>query len=72
MPDAVAGFILAGGESRRMGTEKARLVLDGQGFVERIARELSSVSSSIKVVGDKLSAAELKLPLTADRHSSCA
>lgn len=61
MVDAVAGFILAGGESRRMGTEKARLVLDGQSFVERIARELSSVTSSIKVVGDKVSQAELKL-----------
>ena len=61
MLDAVAGFILAGGESRRMGTEKARLVLDGQSFVERIARELSSVTSSIKVVGDKVSPAEIKL-----------
>ena len=62
MPNAVAGFILAGGESRRMGTEKARLVLNGQSFVERIAGELSSVTSSIKVVGDKVSAAELNLP----------
>ena len=61
MLDAVAGFILAGGESRRMGTEKARLVLDGQSFVERIVRELSSVTSSIKVVGDKVSPAEIKL-----------
>ena len=61
MLDAVAGFILAGGESRRMGTEKARLVLDGQSFVERIARELSSVTSSIKVVGDKVSPAEINL-----------
>jgi molybdopterin-guanine dinucleotide biosynthesis protein A len=61
MLDAVAGFILAGGESRRMGTEKARLVLDGQSFVERIGRELSSVTSSIKVVGDKVSPAEIKL-----------
>ena len=63
MLDAVAGFILAGGESRRMGTEKARLVLDGQTFVERIARELSSVTSSVKVVGDKVSPAELDLPI---------
>ena len=59
--DAVAGFILAGGESRRMGTEKSRLFLNGQSFVERIARELSGVISSIKVVGDKVSQAELKL-----------
>ena len=63
MLDAVAGFILAGGESRRMGTEKSRLVLNGQSFVERIARELSGVISSIKVVGDKVSPAELKLHL---------
>lgn len=60
MLDAVAGFILAGGESRRMGTEKSRLIFGGQSFVERIARELSGVSSSIKVVGDKVSPAELK------------
>lgn len=63
MLDAVAGFILAGGESRRMGAEKSRLVLNGQSFVERIARELSGVTSSIKVVGDKVSPAELKLHL---------
>jgi len=46
-----------------MGTEKARLVLDGQSFVERIARELSSVTSSIKIVGDKVLPAELNLPI---------
>ena len=63
MLDAVAGFILAGGASRRMGTEKARLLLNGQSFVERIARELSSVTSSIKVVGDRVSPAELNLPI---------
>jgi len=63
MVDAVAGFILAGGESRRMGIEKARLILDGQTFVERIAGELSRVTSSIRIVGDKFSPAELNLPI---------
>jgi molybdopterin-guanine dinucleotide biosynthesis protein A len=63
MVEAVAGFILAGGESRRMGTEKSRLVLDGQSFVERIARELACVTSSIKIVGDKVTPAELNLHL---------
>ena len=52
MQDAIEGFILAGGESRRMGTDKSRLVLDGQSFVERIARELRVVASSIRVVGN--------------------
>ena len=34
--DSIEGFILAGGASRRMGTHKARLTLNGQTFVERI------------------------------------
>ena len=61
MPDAISGFILAGGKSRRMGTDKSRLVLNDQTFVERIARELSAVASSVRVVGDNT--AELKLPI---------
>jgi len=47
----IAGFILAGGESRRMGTDKSRLVLNGESFVERIAAELETVTSKVTVVG---------------------
>jgi len=54
--ESIAGFILAGGESRRMGTDKWRLVLDGQNFVERIANAISAVTplriSPITVVGN--------------------
>jgi molybdopterin-guanine dinucleotide biosynthesis protein A len=50
--DSIAGFILAGGESRRMGTDKWKLMLDGRSFVERIAGELSGVTSSVSVVGN--------------------
>lgn len=45
------GFILIGGQSRRMGTDKARLVLAGQTFVQRIAGELSPATSSVTIVG---------------------
>ena len=38
---SVGAVILAGGESRRMGTDKAALTLDGQRFLDRIAGELS-------------------------------
>jgi molybdopterin-guanine dinucleotide biosynthesis protein A len=62
MLDAIEGFILAGGNSRRMGTDKSRLILNGQSFVERTARELAAVTSSIKVVGSDLSEDALKLP----------
>lgn len=49
--DSIEGFILAGGQSRRMGTDKSLLTIDGQTFVERIATELSAVASSVTVVG---------------------
>jgi len=49
--DSIEGFILAGGASSRMGTNKARLSLGGQTFVERIAGALSLVASSVRIVG---------------------
>jgi molybdopterin-guanine dinucleotide biosynthesis protein A len=48
---SIAGFILAGGQSRRMGTDKSQLLIDGQTFVERIANELARVTTDISVVG---------------------
>ena len=50
--DSIEGFILVGGASRRMGTDKARLTLNGLSFVERIAGEVSQITDSISVVGD--------------------
>lgn len=49
--DSIEGFILAGGQSRRMGTDKSRLIIEGQSFGERIAHELAPVTSSQKIVG---------------------
>ena len=39
--ERIGAVILAGGESRRMGADKAALTLDGQRFLDRIAGELS-------------------------------
>ena len=47
----IAAFILAGGESRRMGADKSQLLLDGESFLERIAAELAKVTKEIIVVG---------------------
>jgi molybdopterin-guanine dinucleotide biosynthesis protein A len=47
----IAAFILAGGASRRMGTDKSQLILDGKSFVERIAAALAEISANITVVG---------------------
>lgn len=45
------GFILAGGESRRMGTDKSQLLIDHQTFTERIAQTLLQLTDSVAIVG---------------------
>jgi molybdopterin-guanine dinucleotide biosynthesis protein A len=68
--DSIAGFILAGGESRRMGTDKAGLKLNGQSFLDRIAEKVSEVTTSVSIVGSNASAVQLKdsskLPIVPD------
>jgi len=49
--DEIEAFILIGGASSRMGSDKAQLKLGGRSFVELIASALSSISPSIKLVG---------------------
>jgi molybdenum cofactor guanylyltransferase len=65
----VEGFILAGGASSRMGTDKARLELDGLNFVERIESALASITTRASLVGavDK-GAAWPGLPVVSDVH----
>jgi molybdopterin-guanine dinucleotide biosynthesis protein A len=50
LPPLVGG-ILVGGSSRRMGTAKALLDWEGESFIERIARTLSSVVPEIALLG---------------------
>jgi molybdopterin-guanine dinucleotide biosynthesis protein A len=47
----VEGFILVGGRSSRMGTDKSRLQFGGQTSVERIAGELRLITPRISLVG---------------------
>jgi molybdopterin-guanine dinucleotide biosynthesis protein A len=66
MLDAIEGFILAGGGSRRMGTDKSRLLFNGLTFADRIAQQLSPLTSSIQVVGDNTPAPGSKLQTAPD------
>ncbi len=52
---AVAGILLTGGRSRRIGTDKASLVLDGQSLAVRSARRLVQVCDPVVELGDGLS-----------------
>jgi molybdopterin-guanine dinucleotide biosynthesis protein A len=67
--DDIDGFILLGGASSRMGTDKARLDLDGKQFVERIAYALSHVAERISIVGAKDSANNWHLPNVPDVYA---
>jgi len=49
--ETIAAFILAGGASRRMGTDKSQLILNGKTFVEHVAEALGKTGAEITVVG---------------------
>lgn len=51
----MAGLLLTGGASRRMGTDKARLVLNGESLAARAARVLSTVCDPVVEVGPGVS-----------------
>jgi molybdopterin-guanine dinucleotide biosynthesis protein A len=44
------GFILAGGQSSRMGTDKSQLRLEDETFTERIRKTLLGITDSVTVV----------------------
>lgn len=70
MSDA-EGFILAGGASSRMGTDKAHLMLGGRTFAERAAAALGAIATEISVVSARPESAELSLPLVEDIYRDC-
>ena len=47
-------FILAGGASSRMGTDKSQLLIDRQTFTERISETLLKLTDSVILVGRQL------------------
>lgn len=56
-------FILTGGRSSRMGTDKSQLLIEGQTFTARIAETLASLTDSVRVVGGE---ADSTLPSVRD------
>jgi molybdopterin-guanine dinucleotide biosynthesis protein A len=64
----MAGFILVGGASSRMGANKASLLLDGRTFVQRIAKELLAVTDSVTLIGKNSAKLQLNLPSAPDAY----
>lgn len=46
-------YTLAGGQSRRFGSDKARALLDGQALITRLARQLEGIASEIVAVAER-------------------
>jgi molybdenum cofactor guanylyltransferase len=64
--DQIEAFILAGGASSRMGTDKARLILEDKTFVERISLTLNGFTSRVVVVGQQFE--DFRLESVPDIH----
>lgn len=63
-----AGFILAGGLSRRMGRDKALLAFRGSTLLEHVAARAAEVAGPITIVGPPERYSHLGYPVIADRH----
>jgi molybdenum cofactor guanylyltransferase len=65
-----AAFVLAGGKSTRMGTDKAFVMLDGRTLLERALILARSVTSDVRVVGDASKFREFA-PVIEDIFANC-
>ena len=51
--DGINGFVLAGGQSTRMGADKAFLQLNGHTLLERALQTVSAVASAVWILGGR-------------------
>jgi molybdopterin-guanine dinucleotide biosynthesis protein A len=64
----VAGFVLTGGRSSRMGRDKALLPVEGQALCERIGDVVASVAAEVFLIGHPERYGHLKYRCVADVH----
>jgi molybdopterin-guanine dinucleotide biosynthesis protein A len=62
-----SGWVLAGGASSRMGTDKALIEVDGQPLVVLTASRVAEVCGNVSIVGDPAQYAKFGLPVVPDR-----
>jgi molybdopterin-guanine dinucleotide biosynthesis protein A len=69
LPEDVAGYVLAGGRSTRMGKDKALLQLAGVPLVEHAVRKLRSVTTDVSILSCNPNLAPYA-PLVPDLHKN--
>jgi molybdopterin-guanine dinucleotide biosynthesis protein A len=63
--------ILAGGKSRRMGTDKAFLHLEGKAFIERILHIAKGLTQDVLVIANTTAYESLGVPVYSDLVEDC-
>jgi len=69
--EKTAGFVLAGGASRRMGRDKALLPLDGATMIEQIAGRVRAAAGSVTIIGPVEKYGKLGFPVLPDAVEGC-
>ena len=67
---SLAGFVLAGGRSTRMGQDKALLPLNGVPLIQRAVRKLRKLTSQVCILGSRPELSPFA-PLVPDLRESC-
>jgi len=69
-PEEIGGYVLAGGESSRMGRDKALLELAGKPLVHHAVTKLRRVCRDVRVLSDNPELADFA-PIVPDLHPNC-
>ena len=69
-PNAVGGYVLAGGKSSRLGQDKALLTLAGKTMLEHAVEKLRQVCMDVRVLGSNPAYAAFA-PVVEDLHPGC-
>jgi len=69
-PLPISGYVLAGGRSSRMGTDKAFLQLGGKPLIQRAVAKLRRICADVHILGSNPALADYA-PLVPDLHPDC-
>jgi molybdopterin-guanine dinucleotide biosynthesis protein A len=68
MPQHAAGYVLAGGASRRMGSDKALLPYHGRTLVEHVASVVRDATGTVTMIGNPERYGHLGIPVLPDEQ----
>jgi molybdopterin-guanine dinucleotide biosynthesis protein A len=67
----ISGFILAGGKSNRMGTDKAFLLIQEEPLLKRMIRLISPFCKTIAISGQNSGYADFNIEMVPDLYPDC-